>query len=258
MLVFRGKHPFLTGAIRAWVSGNGDDRRERTATFPHMTMRRQGNGCGGGRRRSEAGRNDGRGGPAVNGTRGATKRHGATLSQLGPSCPVRRDAAPRSSGPFRAGSEACHPKLIQVDGSRRSRFVPMISVGPALFLPLAHDGHACHDGCDGHETDTQGSDKRLPAARRKGAADPAAKKPKSRFRAERPFGRAALRQARVHAYNARRGVSLDSLMPPSVGGVAAAKCHPGGTHCFHTLAHGVCSPHLPRPGTRAAGHPERT
>jgi hypothetical protein len=71
----------------------------------------------------------------------------------------------------------------------------MISVGPALFLPLAHDGHACHDGCDGDETDTQGSDKRLRGGEDQRAAGTAAEKPKSSFRAERPFDRMTLRQA---------------------------------------------------------------
>ena len=62
-----------------------------------------------------------------------------------------------------AGSEAggTKPLQVQVDGSRRV-FGPLFLVTHRLFLTLAGNGEAGHDGCDGDETDTQGTNRRLP------------------------------------------------------------------------------------------------
>ena len=62
----------------------------------------------------------------------------------------------RSSEPRRA-----EPLQVQVHGSRRV-FGPLFLETRGSFLALPGHGEACHDGCDGYETDTQGADKRLP------------------------------------------------------------------------------------------------
>src|SRR5688572_25804951 len=50
---------------------------------------------------------------------------------------------------------------VQVHGSRRV-FGPLFPETRGNFLALSGHGEACHDGCDGYETDTQGANKRLP------------------------------------------------------------------------------------------------
>src|SRR5688572_3098510 len=50
---------------------------------------------------------------------------------------------------------------VQVHGSRRV-FGPLFPETRGNFLALPGHGEACHDGCDGYETDTQGANKRLP------------------------------------------------------------------------------------------------
>jgi hypothetical protein len=78
------------------------------------------------------------------------------------------------------------PLEVQVDGSRRE-IGPLFLVSRRIFLALADDGEAGHDGCDGYETDTQGANKRLPR-RGVGRRFPVAPQyVKGRFRAERMF-----------------------------------------------------------------------
>src|SRR5829696_8858366 len=62
-----------------------------------------------------------------------------------------------------AGSEPRGAELLQVQvhGSRRV-FGPLFPETRGNFLALLGHGEACHDGCDGYETDTQGANKRLP------------------------------------------------------------------------------------------------
>ena len=50
---------------------------------------------------------------------------------------------------------------VQVHGSRRV-FGPLFPEPRGNFLALPGHGEACHDGCDGYETDTQGANTRLP------------------------------------------------------------------------------------------------
>lgn len=54
-------------------------------------------------------------------------------------------------------------QLVQVDDGRGKGLRPQPVTHPALFLALADDGEARHDGRNGYETDTQGADKRLQA-----------------------------------------------------------------------------------------------
>src|SRR4051794_32790404 len=82
-----------------------------------------------------------------------TKRHGADVPD--------GTSAPRllhSSWGGRPGSESRCAELLQVQvhGSR-GVFRPLLAVAHRQFLPLAYEGEACHDGCDGYETDTQGA-----------------------------------------------------------------------------------------------------
>ena len=73
-----------------------------------------------------------------------------------------RSATTRHAGRD-ARSEPRGAELLQVQahGSRRV-FGPLLPETIGSFLALTGHGEACHDGCDGYETDTQGADKRLP------------------------------------------------------------------------------------------------
>jgi hypothetical protein len=104
------------------------------------------------------------------GRRHATKRHGARWSQVRLPRPVLYDGyslrllrrtlpADRDMALSEAGGTK--PLQVQVDGSRRV-FGPLFLVSRRLFLTLAGNGEAGHDGCDGDETDTQGTNRRLP------------------------------------------------------------------------------------------------
>ncbi len=112
-----------------------------------------------------------RGNLVTGGGRGhATKRHGARWSQVRLPRPdlydpdsLRLLRCTLPADPDIAGSEArgTQPLQVQVDGSRRV-FGPLFLVSRRLFLTLAGNGEAGHDGCDGNETDTQGTNRRLP------------------------------------------------------------------------------------------------
>ena len=88
----------------------------------------------------------------------------------------------RSHRPL-AGLEACGAQLLEVDGSRRV-LGPLFLVPARLFLTLADDGEAGHDGCDGDETDTQGADS---ASRVRGACSASTDAPQGSLAASMPF-----------------------------------------------------------------------
>lgn len=115
--------------------------------------------------------------------RGVAKRHGALVSQVRHQRPVGE--LPSVVLPLRLQSGGA--QLVQVDDGRGDRLRPQPITHSALFLALADDGEARHDGRNGYETDTQGADKRLQA--RVGAARRVRRlrgKPGT-FHAEQPF-----------------------------------------------------------------------
>ena len=87
---------------------------------------------------------------------GGLKRHGRER----PSWDIRAASATHSLTQAWLSEPRC-AELLQVHGSRRV----LLPLHPGLrrnVVALAGEGKAGHDGCDGHETDTQGADTRLP------------------------------------------------------------------------------------------------
>jgi hypothetical protein len=84
-----------------------------------------------------------------------TEKRRARTSQLGHPRPV---CYTLGVGWFPASEPRCAELLqVQIHGSRRV-FLPLFPEARGNFLALAGNGEACHDGCDGYETDTQGAD----------------------------------------------------------------------------------------------------
>ena len=107
-------------------------------------------------RQGGATRDGGRPSDGAKGHAGGTKRHGRGR----PSWDIRAASATHSLTQAWL-SEPRRAELLQVNGSRRV-LLPLHLGLRRNVLALADEGEAGHDGCDGHETDTQGANKRLP------------------------------------------------------------------------------------------------
>jgi len=91
---------------------------------------------------------------------------GMGRNDSGADAPVGTSAPVLLPPASRTGCRCSEPRgaeslQVQVHGSRRV-FGPLFPESRGNFLALPCHGEACHDGCDGYETDTQGADKRLP------------------------------------------------------------------------------------------------
>ena len=120
---------------------------------------------------------DGRAGANLDGVYASevAGRHGGGTKRHGRGCPNRDTRATSATALFTwewtAGSEPRSAKLfqIQVHCSRRV-LGPLVTALRRELMALANESEAGHDGCDGHETDTQGADTRLPRVENGGTA----------------------------------------------------------------------------------------
>src|SRR4051812_45382774 len=90
-------------------------------------------------------------------------RHGGGMKRHGRGCPNRDTRATSATALFAwewtAGSEPRSAELLQIQVHCSRRVLgPLLPALHRELMALANESEAGHDGCDGHETDTQGAD----------------------------------------------------------------------------------------------------